>query len=651
VGGWEYSVHPSTEILCAAWQVGTRETLKDAPVLWWAPGLEGGQLADLIASISNPDITLVAHNAYFEQVITRNVFAARYMYSMKEKLKAPPERWICTASLAAALALPRKLEGAGAALRLPVQKDMDGNRLVLKWCKPKKPSKKDPSTRHTDQTELKRLVEYCRTDVKVETELFLRCPPLTDKERRVWLLDQRTNLRGVLADRDLVSKSLAMIETETTRLNRLVAKTTGLKSATQRDALLKWLEGEGVFLPNAQRKTIEDAISGGMAEGKALEMLNARLAISKTSTAKFVAFEGRSRHDGRVRDTLVYHAAATGRWGGSGVQLQNLPRPSLKDTNQAAEIVKEGCLETVRLLYGNPMEVFSSILRGVLVAPPGYILDVADYASIEARVLFWLADHADGVKAFKDGRDLYREMAAYVYAKPLASIEKDSFERFLGKSAILGCGYGLGFKKFVDMVFLLSNKRITEEMAKRAVDGYRAKHAPVTKLWGNLERAAKAAIESPGKTFKINKTAWYVGRVGGIPFLFCRLPSGRRIAYCEPKIESVKTSWGEPRLAMTYSCVNGKTKKWGRESTYGGALTENVVQAIARDFMAEAMLRADDDGRWQLALSVHDELVAERDVFSGATNKEFCDLMAELPDWAEGCPIAVEGFETERYRK
>lgn len=637
VGAYEYSVHPSTEVLCVAWRTGTREGLKTAKTYTAVVPTKNHLLVDLLW---DEKIQLVAHNAFFEQVITRNVLG----------MGLPAERWLCTASHAATLALPRNLEGAALALKLPVQKDMDGRRLILKWCKPRKPTKNNPSLRHDDPAELERLVQYCKTDVDTEVELFLRTPMLTPTERKVWELDQKINMRGFAVDRPLVDTVLRLIDEETKEINRKTVLITdgGVRSTTQREKVLDFIEEKGVYLPDLRKKTVEDALANDLVpDGPAKEILEYRLAISKTSTAKYQAFERRSRHDSRVRDILMYHAASTGRWGGVGVQPQNLPKSSIKNTDLAAEIVAEGDLELVRLIYGDPMKVFSDCIRSVIVAPPGKVLDVADYAAIEARVLFWVAKHEDGLRAFREGRDLYVEQAMKVFNKPSDAIAKDSFERFVGKGLILGCGYQMGWEKFA-ATCLQQGREVSEDLARTAIQSYRQTHKPVVTLWGNIERAAMAAVENLGKRFTINRTTWYVRN----NFLFCELPSGRRLAYYGPSIKwGYKFAGSKTKDPILHHFgVDSLSKKWIETKTYGGRLTENVVQGIARDLMAAAMLRIEDTGIWQIVLSVHDELLGERNKGKGNL-RLFCELMAELPPWAEGCPVAVEGWTGTRYRK
>lgn len=681
VGAYEYANHPTTKILCASWRVGTRNHLRHEllrgikPKIWSSAFDDSDDSRELAGLIMDPEIIIVAHNALFEQVITRFVLP-KYIKEFKSTKPSPGlfmrpllfhrleslphDRWVCTAATAAALALPRNLEGACAALKLSIQKDMDGRRLILKYCKPRKPTKKNPAKWHTLARDLRRIMLYCQNDVDAETMLFLTIPPLSDKEREVWLLDQKINFRGFKADREMVSAALTMIAEETKNLN---AETTGLTngkpgSTTQRDALLEWLSREGVFLPDLRAKTVKDVISEGLVEGDAKRLLQIRQAVSKVSTKKYSAFDARSRTDGRVRDILVYHTASTGRWGGSGVQPQNFPRGHIKDTDTAADLLKSRDLELVRLIYGDPMGVFSSCLRAAIIAPKERELFCADYAAIEARVLFWVAKHHTGLKGFFKDKPMYEEMASVIYNTPLdellALIKIENPEaknkRQVGKQAFLGCGYGMGWKKFI-LTCKSFGMDVDEKVSQTAVTAYRTLHRPVVALWSNLEMAAVEAVHRKGTKFKINHTTWWVEKLKDteLEFLFCQLPSGRRLAYFGPEIKYEMTPWEEKRAVLYHWGVNPLSRKWEPSGTYGGKLTENVVQAIARDLMAEAMLRIEKSG-YDLILTVHDEILAERRKDEG-TVKEFEDLMALTPQWADGCPVQVKGWKGPRYHK
>jgi len=640
-GAWEYSVHPSTQIICAAWRVGTKEELLTAPIHTWSPATKDSNRVSLRAWLMDESLRLVAHNALFEQVITQNVLFRGYPWTPWLN----PNRWMCTAAQAASLALPRDLEGACAALGLPVQKDMEGRRLILKYCKPRKPTKSNPDKWHSKVSDLKRIIEYCKTDIEAETHLFLKTYELNETERKVWLLDQQINLRGARVDRELVEKTLVLIEQETKVLNAETVKITGgqLFSTTQNVAMLKILDG---LVPDLKAKTVADTLANG--EGGALDrrLLEIRQSISKTSTAKYEAFEERSRADGRVRDTLLYHGASTGRWSGRGIQPQNFPRGTIRNSAQSSEVVKTEDLETIRLLYGNPMEVFSSNLRGCIIPSEGKELFCGDYSSIEARVLFWLAGHKDGLAAYVEGRDLYKEMAVKIYGKKLADITKP--EREVGKRAVLGCGYNMGPKKFGETCETFGNP-VSEELAQRAVKAYREMHEAVPLLWNEVETVAIGAVRTaPNKTVYKNtfsNVRWFARN----DFLWCELPSKRKLAYYKPEIRSKATPWGEKRPCLYHWNQNSLTRQWECTGTYGGRLVENIVQAVARDFMAEALLRLEAAG-YEVLLSVHDELLCERKIGEGSV-EEFTKLMEEKAPWGVSCPIKVDAWSGLRYRK
>jgi DNA polymerase len=344
-----------------------------------------------------------------------------------------------------------------------------------------------------------------------------------------------------------------------------------------------------------------------------------------------------------VRDILVYHTASTGRFGGAGVQFQNLPRGNIKEIPTALKLLVAGDHDLIRPIFGEPMGVFSSLLRSMIIPEKGNEFFCADYAAIEARVLFWVAGNKPGMDAFRDGRDLYKELAMVIFNHEVVEeVTKD--QRFVGKTSILGAGYGMGPKKF-QATCEAQGAQIHEQTAKLAIATYRKVHFQVVSLWDKYTRASIAATQNPGKIFSIKKTKWYVKD----DFLYCELPSSRKIAYHKPSVKYELTPWGEKRPVLYHYGVNGLTRKWEESSTYGGKLTENVVQAIARDLMAEAMLRIEKAG-YEIVLTVHDELLAERKKGFGDL-KHFCDLMNESPEWAKGCPINVEGWQGDRYRK
>lgn len=641
VGAWEYSANFETEILCLAWCTSTKDN-KNPEVMIWSPALPKTKpnLKLFLKDFFDLSVIKIAHNAGFEKSICRNVLP-KYI---GRGIGIQHEEWICTATMAAALALPRNLEGACEALGLSHKKDMTGHRLMMKLSKPRKPSKNNPAKWHCLKKDLLRLIDYCVADVKAEWELFLTIPELSKDERKVWLLDQKMNFRGFNTDQKLINIALKLIAKETKVLNQETKAIVQneFSSTTQRDKVLKWLEGQAIFLPDLRAKTVQDAITEGVVKGPAKRLLEIRQAIGKTSTKKYIAFKERSGTDGRIRDFLMYHGASTGRWTGKGTQVQNLPRgvPGL-DTNLASDFILKDDLELLRLLYGEPMNVFSSCVRSIILPSPGTKLFGGDYAAIEARVLFWVAGHTKGLKSFSENKPMYEEMAQVIYnVEDIKDVTKE--QRMVGKQAFLGCGYNMGWKKFLQTC-LNFGIQVDEVTAQKAVKAYRNFHYPVVKLWEKIELAAKKAVHNPVNIYAAGCTQWQV-KDG---FLWCTLPSGRKLAYYKPSIK-YEDSFNEEKRAVLYHWgVNPKTKIWEESGTYGGRLVENVVQAISRDLMVSAMLRLEYNN-YALLLTVHDEILAEKKY---GNVKEFEQLMVRVPLWAMGLPMKVEGWSGDRYQK
>jgi len=644
VGAYKYSIHPSTEITHISWFCGTREEILDflkarkLPYLWCKHRkVNKVELSQLERILLDPQISIIAHNSFFEMCMMKFCLSRR-LPSLK---KIPINKFMCTASMAAALAIPRKLEDACLVLDLPVKKDMEGNRLMKKYSKPKKPSKNDPSTRYSKIEDLERIGLYCQRDIIAEAHLFLRVPELNPLEREIWLLDQKINLRGVKIDVPLIHKILEMINIETAHLNIEFRKLTNLKSATQNKALLQWLKLHGYKPSNVQAKTIEDTLKLSDTSPLVKRVLEIRQMVAKTSTAKYIAFLSRVTSDGRIRDNLMYHAASTGRWGGKGLNLQNMPRP-LEDLNTllAVDILKECDLETVRLIYGQPMAVFSSCIRNMIVVDEDQEMFCSDFAAIEARELFWIAEHFAGLKAFANDEPMYEKMASVIYNRVVT--KKDKFERQVGKQAVLGCGYMMGHKKF-KITCEKYGIIISDKVAKKAVNAYRETHKPIPLLWNKIQKAAICAVKKPGFKFTINKTTWWVEN----NFLWCELPSKRKLAYYKPIIKMKPTPWGEMRDTLYHWGM--ENHQWVLRPTYGGKLVENIVQAVSRDLMAEAMLRIEKNG-YKVLFHSHDEIVAAKEKYSGEL-KNYNQLMCEIPKWAAGSPIKVEGWIGQRYHK
>jgi DNA polymerase len=664
VGSWEYSVHKSTEVLCVSFRVGTLANIREAEVHTYAPlrpwnehrhDLRKGKL--LASYLKDKNVIVAAHNALFEQAITRNVLPKHLGNLLGPKpFIIPHDRFVCTAVLSSIYALPRSLDGVTSALGLDHQKDKEGHRLMLKWSKPRKPTKNNPATRQEDPAEFDRLVEYCEHDIYAETEVLCVLPPMIDSERALWLFDQEINFRGVKVDRDLVKLVLKMIEQEKKIMTKELQDLTKgqVLSGGQTAAIHKWLIKRGCPLDDMTAKTVDDAIKSDMLPPDVQRVLILRQGLNKTSLKKYTAFLNHTASDDRMRFSLNFNATVHGRWGGAGVQPHNFPRGSLKYKDQdgkehdlapfAAELMKDGAdLEFIRSQFGNPIEVFVSCLRTMIIPDDEHELFVSDFSAIEARVLFWLANHEDGVKAFVENRKMYEELAMIIFnRKRMEDVLKD--ERFVGKQAFLGSGYGMGWKKFMKTCQDFGQE-VTVEVAKKAIEAYREKHAPVVALWNNLEKAAIKAVENPGKTYKINNTKWYMEG----DFLVCQLPSGRCLHYYGAKIKYERTPWGQSKANLYHWTVDSKTKKWTFTKTWGGVLTQNCVGGISRDLLAASMVRVKEN-KFTVLLTVHDEVVAQRKKGFGDEHT-FHKLMAMTPEWAKGCPVAAEGYKDSRYHK
>jgi DNA polymerase len=314
----------------------------------------------------------------------------------------------------------------------------------------------------------------------------------------------------------------------------------------------------------------------------------------------------------------------------------------------AWQVLKTRDIKLIEMLYGDVMECLSFALRGMIIPRKGRKLFVADYAAIEARVLFWLAQDEDALGIFHRGECIYCDMASDIYGRRVIK-GVDNDERQMGKQAVLGLGYQMGAPKFVDTVAKYG-MHIELEFSQLIVDKYRQKFWKVKQMWWDQEAAAIAAAKTPGRVVKCGRVQWCTIDAGAFKVLHCKLPSGRLLSYIDPLVVKRPTPWGAAKDALTFMGVDPYTKKWRRQDTYGGMIVENITQATARDLMAEAMLRAHEGHVYDVVLSVHDELIAEADDGTGDV-REFEDLMAELPGWAEGCPVTAEGWSGYRYKK
>lgn len=666
-GVYVYASDPTTDVHCLAY------AFDDEPVQLWRRG------EPIPPDLENHIVfggTLTSHNAAFERAIWREVMAKRHGWPNPET-----EQWRCTMIFAYAMALPGSLEGLGPALNTGFNKDLVGNRLMLAMSKPRKPKKGEPTDGllwRDGPEDLERLYSYCRSDVEAERAGDKRLVRLRPSEQALWHLDQQINDRGVPVDAGLARRNLAIVDAHTRRLDKEMAAVTDweVSACSNVNQLKVFLKNKGVVLgeklnkatmqytETLDKESVANILLGDIhpAARRALEL---RQEGGKASVDKIDALINGMDADGRARGLLQFHAANTGRWGGRRFQPQNILRPDEDfDVDGAIEVILNNptarAMDILDAMFGTPITCVSYTLRGMVAAPAGRKIVAADYSNIEGVVLAWLAGEQPRLQAFREyfagkGPDLYCVAASGIYGKPVT--KKDKEERQIGKVAELACGYGGGVGAFQTMAAAYGVS-VPDSQAEEIKSAWRDSNPNIVEFWSDLDDAAIDAIHHPGRAVSAGPITYKV--VGS--FLWCRLPSGRALCYPYPKVLPVKTPWGQMKDAVTFKTVpnvsnrkktvwedTSNTSKWARISTYGGALCENVTQAVARDLLAEAMVRLEANG-YPIILTVHDENVSEVAEGFGSAS-EYEEIMCELPAWANGLPIAASGFEAERYRK
>jgi DNA polymerase bacteriophage-type len=631
-GVYPYAKHKNTDIWCVAYLMPS-----DTDPRVWRPGDPVD--AELVEWITAGH-AMRAWNANFERVIWNEIMVGRYGWP-----ETTIEQWFCTAADARAMALPGQLGDAARALGVDHQKDNEGKNLMLRMARPRKVNEDGSLEWWAVPERISRLIAYCRQDVLAELDVHHEVRALSATERAVFELDQRINDRGIRFDRELATAAREVAQIALKKANvRLRDVTKGaVHSVAAVGQLVAWLRERGVDTDSVTKQAVRDMKAQDLPDD-VREVLTIREELGKSSVAKIESMFEAACPDDRIRGLLMYHGAATGRWSGRLVQPQNFPRGTVDDPEQFIPLVLDRAVDQIDLEHP-VLDVISSMLRCMLTASPGRKLVAADFSAIEARVLAWLAGERDLLATFADGGDVYKVMASKIYSKPVSSIEKT--ERQMGKMAILGLGYGMGAKKFVDACKTMANIEVTADESKQVVDLYRTSNAAIVSLWKELEAAALKAVLEPG-----TRQMAAQGRIrfmckGG--YLWMRLPSGRLLCYSNPKAVERVTPWGSTSQAVRVWGVSSYTRRWEPYDLYSGLLAENAVQAIARDVLVEAMLRADNSG-YSVVLSVHDEIVTEVPEDFGSV-KELEDLMSIVPKWAEGLPLSSEGWQNFRFRK
>lgn len=483
-GAWLYSKDVHTQAMCLAYKLPGESEVK-----LWIPeykdrytdevALHGSELPyDLFEHIEAGK-PVEAHNSFFERCIWHNIMVAR-----KGWPDIPAGQWRCSAARASAASLPRSLEEAAKAMGLNVEKDMDGRKLMLKMCKPRPISAKKRAAGvaevvwHEQPSNLIRLFEYCKQDVLVEEQLSNALPELSEEEFAIWQLDQEINWRGLKFDLPMAKNAIEMAEAWKNQLNVELHAMTGVESATRRAEVKRWLEkNEGLDLPDTAAGTLRRYLAQDNLTARARRVLEIVSSVNKTSTSKYAAMlEKCDPVDGRARDFMMYYGAATGRWAGKGIQIQNFPSRNVPEKNfeLAAEIINAKDIPYAQLMYSDVMTFLSGALRGAIIPGKGKEFAVADYSSIEARVLVWLADDQEAIDVFASGGDIYLKMASVIYGREITA--KDKAERQLGKMAILGLGYGMGYVTFLLTLrasgIYISREQVCNIMGRNALTHY-----------------------------------------------------------------------------------------------------------------------------------------------------------------------------------
>lgn len=613
------------DILCLSYQIG------DEPIKSWRPGEPDPE--DLLEHIRNGGI-LYAHNAAFEMAIWRHVCVPKQGWP-----EVDISQWRCTQAEVLAVALPGSLANAGDALDLGIKKDIEGHKLMMKMCKPRKPSKHNKSEWHDKPEDMDRLVEYCEQDIRAERAVHDAIPRLSLREQSVFTFDAIVNQRGIKIDRELAEAVIDVWGQYTEKLNEELEEITfgGITSADEVKAITKFLPRIGADVTSINKEAVTDLLTKDLPP-TAKRILEIRQSSALSSIAKFQKMLECIEPDDRVRGCFQYHGAAqTGRWAGRLFQPQNLPRGGLKaeSLESLVSLVKTRDIETIELLSPLPVgKLLSSLCRSAIIAEDGKKFMVCDFASVEARGLAWSAGEEWLLEAFRSGKDAYKEMASAIYSVPYDKVNKD--QRFYGKTAVLGCGYGMGHAKF-RMTLEAQGVFASEEFCKAVVDAYRSKNSKIQRFWYAVERAAVDAV----RMLTPQKVGPYIFHMQD-RWLKARLPSGRDISWYKPTLTP-----GKYNPELNYMGVDPQTGKLRRESAYGGKIVENLIQALCRDLLVEAMSRLEKHG-YTVVMHIHDEVVCE--VEKGSIEQVEA-IMSEVPKWAEGFPVGAEGFECRRYRK
>ena len=621
-----YANDPTTEVLCIAYGSNPNNVRVIDSVFT--------QNFPLLDHVRNGG-KIQAWNTMFEYAIWNCVCVPKYGW--------PPlklEQCIDSMAIAAANNIPQSLGDASIFMDATHQKDTRGRYLIQKLCKPNR-----KGVFENDPELLVELFKYCAQDVRTEMAIVGLLRPLSAQEQHIWELTQRINLRGVPVDpNELHNAVLAVTRAQDAIDNELLALT-GCKPS-ERAKLLAWLNEQGADMVDMTAETVTNKLvstnfNNLFAAEDVKRALELRQEGSQTSVAKYAKMMEIQRN-GRIRNTLVYHGASTGRWASrGGLNLQNIARPTISE---------DEINEAIPVVFGTgvgSMLQLSSLVRSAIVAPPTKTFVDVDFSSIENRVGVWLAGQNDKVELFRKGLDEYKAFASTsLYKVPYEEVTKE--QRQIAKSAVLGAMFGQGAKGLVKYAEGMGVK-LTETQAKNAVDGYRTSYAKVKNLWALCEVAAIDAVQNPGTAFAAGQK---IKMKSVKQALWMQLPSGRLICWQRPQLELLTTPWGSQKMGVTIHSQNTYTRQWSRNALIGSSIFQSAVQGTARDFLANAMLNLELNG-YEVINSIHDEvlLLADENGAEEALENDVMHIMTNPPKWASDFPLAAEGWVSKRYKK
>lgn len=670
VGAYRYSLHETTQVMCAAyafddgpvWPLAPWRNIPDLPT----PHQKQGALFPVTApafrfpAVLRPEMMrggmdrafrcppalreavedgepLAAHYAFFERSIWENYLSRIWGWPLPR-----PEQWVCTLAAARYSGLPGSLKSAAEALKLDTLKG--DNKVMLRLSSPSPSFATDGMPWKGTTEDYKNLIEYNLRDVEVEREVYHECKKLDPRERRVWLLDQRINFAGIPIDVELAEHARKRVDVLTSSANVLLTQIVGgteVRTTNQVAKLRAWMLSKGVDIPDLKGETVTAFLKKPFIPPEVRTVLQLRQA-SGSAVSKYSAFLDQEVC-GSLYGGLNYYGAHTGRWtaGGfdavGGAQVQNIVKGTIKARD--AEPLISGYIAGEPLPEGvNEMALLESLIRSMICARPGHMFFSFDYSSIEARGVMWLAGEEGALNLFRSGTDVYKDMAGRILTKPIPAVT--DVDRHLGKCTFLGLGFGMQFDRF-RLRCASEGLVVGDATLKCAIDTYHHTYPKVRKLWKDLESAVKRCITA-GKAERVGRLSVQRETLGRLSAISITLPSGRSLYYPDMSVVS-----GD---LVYYGRVQGKT--YGSVRTWGGSLTENVAQAIARDVLVSGMLYLDTLPRCRIVMTVHDDILAESHISTVLDNYDKAAKYLQAgPAWAHGFPLAVEGWINKRYKK